>query len=150
MNQYSGMDSLPIFIETQCFKMGSCPIFHRKTQNSMTVIPKEEWKKKDLEKKNTRLSLIPLLHTKIVLLLIDIMRLLFFFHKTSVKVHTHTHTHTHTRCLAFFLVILIGLQHIRIRLHMTFIRKQSWQRQSVNKQTTDQTVYHHKHYFLCH
>ena len=78
----------------------------------MTAMPKEEWKK-SLGEQTTRLILIPLLHTNIMLLLIHIMRLLFFFHKTSVRVHT------------FFLVILIGLQHIPSRLHMTFIKKHS-------------------------
>ena len=110
MNQYSGMDSLPIAIETQCFKMGSYPIFHRKKRQKYDCHAKRRMKK-SLGEQTTRLILIPLLHTNIMLLLIHIMRLLFFFHKTSVRVHT------------FFLVILIGLQHIPSRLHMTFIKK---------------------------
>ena len=97
-------------------------------------MPKEEWKK-SLGEQTTRLILIPLLHTNIMLLLIHIMRLLVFFHKTSVRDHT------------FFLVILIGLQHIPSRLHMTFIKKQSYDK-DINKQITEQTLYHHKHYFL--
>ena len=47
--------------------------------------------KKRLGEQNTRLILIPLLHTKIVLLLIDIMQLFFFFFTRLLLESTHTH-----------------------------------------------------------
>ena len=70
--------------------MGSCPIFHRKNTEQYDCHAKRRMKKKDLEKKNTRLILIPLLHTKIVLLLIDIMQLFFFFSQDFCQ-SQHTH-----------------------------------------------------------
>ena len=99
--------------KTQCFRMGSCPISHRKSHPKQSLYPmspatvfvvvyqydsQKKIEKKKSWRKNPRLSLIPL-NTRIVLLLIKIMSpnpaaSFFFFTRLMLE-------SAHTRYLAF-------------------------------------------------